>query len=323
MSASSKRIGWDGFRSRFVEAGLATRIPMLDDPSMVIVHSGEPFRLAAMVELADRDRVPAPFANVAVRELVEGGRRYAEFAVDEKPLARPFFELAMDICDQLEAGQSALSAIEVAFSTRRELLRRASRLSLAETIGLFGELWFLRELINGGCDPASALDAWTGPRSEAHDFRVASNEFEIKTTTREKPIHTINGLQQLAASPGCTLRLISIQVTDPGVGGLTLGGLIDEVRSRLAHLRPSFDRVLDGLGWSDEPDPQAPRFQLRAAPKVILMDESAPRMTDAQLNLSAGSRSRISGITYDLDVAGLGDELSENCFGRTGLWNPQ
>lgn len=51
--------------------------------------------------------------------------------------------------------------------------------------GLFGELLFLRELINDA--GPSAVNTWSGVNNETHDFYVGQNAVEIKTTSKQAP----------------------------------------------------------------------------------------------------------------------------------------
>lgn len=51
--------------------------------------------------------------------------------------------------------------------------------------GLFGELLFLKELINDA--GPSAVNTWSGVNNETHDFYVGQNAVEIKTTSKQAP----------------------------------------------------------------------------------------------------------------------------------------
>src|SRR5262249_42972989 len=130
-------------------------------------------------------------------------------------------------------GLTFADAFEEGVALWRQLLRGLPRMSEDEELGLFGELLTL-ELLVGKLGPI-ALDHWTGPTNDKHDFRVRLNEFEVKTTAGASRIHVINGLDQLTPSIKCQLHIISWQMERAGPGsGETLPDRVANVRKALS-----------------------------------------------------------------------------------------
>ena len=97
-------------------------------------------------------------------------------------------------------------------------------------IGLFGELLVLNTLMLPSIG-AAAIDQWSGPEFERHDFVGGRLYLEVKTTRRSRAEHEISRLDQLSVPDGRRLLFVSVQV-EQSVGGA-------ENFSRLRSTRPS------------------------------------------------------------------------------------
>lgn len=100
-------------------------------------------------------------------------------------------------------------------------------LSKNELIGLFGELWHLREIlkINPNC-----IDIWTGPNTAEHDIKNGNLALEIKTTTkREGRFFEVHGIEQLMTPEGGNLYLATMKIEEVPNGVESVPGLIDSI----------------------------------------------------------------------------------------------
>ena len=61
--------------------------------------------------------------------------------------------------------------------------------------GLFGELWWIKRIIELGVAPLDTIQAWTGCNKEYHDFDLSGHVVEVKTSN-ERQLDE-NGLQDL------------------------------------------------------------------------------------------------------------------------------
>lgn len=96
-------------------------------------------------------------------------------------------------------------------------------------VGLVGELLLLRDLVNAGIHPMSALEAWRGPLGELHDFVIGRGSIEVKSTIAPSGIPAkIGSLEQLDESLVNPLFLVCVRVPLDD-HGKTLPDFINEV----------------------------------------------------------------------------------------------
>ena len=180
-------------------------------------------------------------------------------------------------------------------------------------IGLFGELLVLRSLMVPILGPA-AIDQWSGPDSERHDFVGDRLHIEVKTTRRSRPEHEISRLDQLSAPAGCQLLFVSVQVEESIGGDQSLASQVDAVVDLLRGDAASLDLFMTkmaNLGWSEEVrnSGELLRFFLRRA-DVYAVDDDFPRLPD-----DFSPPSGVISVKYTVDLANLPslgmDEVAE------------
>lgn len=205
-------------------------------------------------------------------------------------------------------GITPHEALEQAIGLWDSLVEEVTILSEERQAGLFGELLLLERLLTNGTP--NAVMSWVGPDRQPHDFRIGAREFEVKTTSGAKRVHTINGLGQLQPSVDCTLYLISIQLADAGSGGRSLPELAEEVKTALPIVDlKHYDRRLAASGYIEKHAPHyTRRRRLRSEMAMIQVGEGVPRLTALGLSAlpSGFVPERISAVTYDADMSGLG-----------------
>jgi hypothetical protein len=235
-----------------------------------------------------------------------------EISVADIELVPHFLGFVETVVDAIQLqGAEATGAIQTSMRLFRRLLRDVHLLSRERVLGLLGELWVLNRLIDAG--GGGALESWTGPRGEAHDFRIGGVELEVKTTARQRRVHLIHGLDQLEPSPGADLHLVSLQLASGGAASESFS-----LAERLAATR----KRLDGFGRGEEfgrlvigrhgiaPEDEHrydERFRLRSAPVLIKVDESFPRLTRDDIDAAPNPEMhRVVEVEYEVDVEGLG-----------------
>lgn len=180
-------------------------------------------------------------------------------------------------------------------------------------VGLFGELLVLRSLMIPTLGPA-AVDQWSGPDSERHDFVGGQLHIEVKTTRKSRPEHEISRLDQLRTPPGCRLLFVSVQLEE-SVGGdeslaTQVDAIVDLLRGDAAALDLFMTKMAD-MGWSEEvrSSGELLRFFLRGA-EVYAVDDDFPRLPDDFFPPSG-----VVSVKYTVDLANLPslgiDEVSE------------
>lgn len=304
------------------------------DPQLVLVESDP--RIEFHVD--GRKRQLSLVCEVALDEVSEGELRSlleqtpgmhfevqedaemtsAVVSVNSEDLFPAFLAYATAVVDRLrDVDVSLANALAESKSELIELLRQVGGLSSEVEIGLFGELWVLLEVADSR-DMNFALKAWLGPEAEAHDFRWADKELEVKTTSGAERHHWVSRLDQLTASPGATLELVSIKVRRSGPeGGSSVRDLLKEVIKRLeaAHMSttPFREHVREKFGIDIDAATQCDQsFELADQPMVVMVDTELPQITREGLDRiceDASGSSRIVEVKYMLNVEGLGSQF--------------
>lgn len=170
-------------------------------------------------------------------------------------------------------------------------------------VGLFGELLVLRSLMIPVLGP-SAVDQWSGPDAERHDFVGERLHIEVKTTRKSRPEHEISRLDQLRTPAGCQLLFVSVQLEESIGGDESLATQVDAVVDLLRTDAAALDWFMTkmaNLGWSEEvrSSGELLRFFVRGA-EVYAVDEEFPRLPDDFLPPSG-----IVSVKYTVDLANL------------------
>jgi hypothetical protein len=299
---------WAQMRS-FVDAEEPSVHVIAGDPRLVVRVPGKGNAIELLIPLdGDPPRIE-PLAEVTVDVISDAGSDWLRLRTDIRALFPLLYEFALLVADRAqEDGVAIRDAVAEAVASWRQLLQSAAMISIERQTGLYGELFLLRRLETRL--GAAALDAWTGPTREAHDFRLGDVELEVKTTRGERRIHTTS-TSQLEPSPGARLFVVSFQIAAGGTGGESLAQLIGDVRERLAKhgLGEQFSRLIQNgcLISAGMEAYYAERLKLRAPIALIPVDEKLPRITDDDISrLPRPEMSRVSDVRFRLDLEGLG-----------------
>jgi hypothetical protein len=226
-----------------------------------------------------------------------------------------FTTMVVDVLRTLEiAAKSASSDIMEVFLERvrewQAFMARTHRpLSSDAQIGLLGELWMLRILVNTPLG-VGALDCWQGPLRAAQDFHVRGGAIEVKSTVqRGSFLSRINSIEQIDGDKSplllCALRF------EENIDGISLVGLVTELRQKfeLAGIRRGFEALLMVVGYLDEHAALYGRRLALVDARVFRAEGDMPRLTRAALPPA------IRSATYVLDL----DALEVNSIGLEEL----
>lgn len=179
-------------------------------------------------------------------------------------LVAPAFEevfamLAADVVTKVlattdEAAAFAMLVLRLAHWQRFLQSAGAQGLSQERQTGLFGELTFLRTLLNASEDHRTILQAWVGPQATNQDFSLDGGAVEVKTTTTNSLENvTIANEHQLDDAGLASLSLCHLCFDVRKNTGVTLPVLIDEINCMLAdELQATFSDLLLQAGYVDE-----------------------------------------------------------------------
>ena len=119
---------------------------------------------------------------------------------------------------------------------------------------------------------------------QPHDFRIQRHEFEVKTTVATHRVHTIHGTEQLIASEGCTLSLVSILLGPPGSDeGFSLAGKVRELRNSFEVLPARQNQFMTSLEFCGykimDSDLYSRRYIMRRPMAIVPVTESFPAIS--------------------------------------------
>ncbi|MBA1140690.1 PD-(D/E)XK motif protein [Mesorhizobium neociceri] len=215
-----------------------------------------------------------------------------------------FAVMVVDVLRMLEATQAAHRDVMDAFLERvrewQAFMARTHRpLSPDAQVGLLGELWTLRLLMDSPLGPG-ALDCWQGPLRAAQDFHVRGGAIEVKSTVRTGAfLARINSIEQLDSyrSPMflCAFRL------EESIDGTSLVELVNAMRQRFAEAgtHRAFEALLMVMGYLDEHAPLYGRILAVKEARAFPSEGAMPRLTRATLPAAVRS------ATYVLDLDAL------------------
>jgi len=178
----------------------------------------------------------------------------------EKELTDIFTMFIEDIIERLNTiteSQQALTLINQRVNYWRKLFSRATGelLSTERQRGLFGELFFLRLLLQNAYNHKEAIYSWRGAESANQDFATNRNAVEIKTSIANNPSVHISNEQQLDFTAWDHLFLVLLSITETTGNQNSLAGMIEEIKDLVNHdpdLIREFETKLECVGINSE-----------------------------------------------------------------------
>lgn len=166
----------------------------------------------------------------------------------------------------------------------QEFMDRSRRglLSEAEEIGLVGELYFLRAILQHGIDARTAVESWKGPFGGLQDFLLGLGAIEVKSSVSVSEFPAkIGNLDQLDSSLASPLFLSTARLElDPL--GATLGMLANEILEILSGSPTIQDQFRLGLlktGYLEiHSENHVRRFKL-VQHRIFPVTDGFPRLT--------------------------------------------
>ncbi|MDD5241766.1 MAG: PD-(D/E)XK motif protein [Sulfuricella sp.] len=193
---------------------------------------------------------------------------------------------------------AAIDVIYAQLERWRTLLSRANRnrLSAQEVQGLFGELLFLEECIDGQhVSVQAAVEGWQGPMGAPHDFIFGQSAVEIKSIggSYADSVKISTESQLTTHLETLHLRVIFLAVNTDCNTGLSLNDFIFRLKEKIADsdLILIFEKRLAEVGYIDIPEYDFPCFSM-VQTRTYEVREGFPRITPE--TLAPG----ISGVSY-------------------------
>lgn len=313
---SPQQLSWQNFLSTVFVPGQQRVHRVIVAPLIELFGDGIANRVGLWLEIPPDAGIPPELERLALittRTFSREGGVVLEIATSARSLHRQFYHFAVAVAERVVVEKRpTIEAVLLELQSFADLFEAQAMLGIERQIGLLGELLFLERLIENIGE--SALESWIGPTPEPHDFRVEAREFEVKTTLSSARIHTINGMEQLIPSHGCSLYMVSILLGPVGVGGgFSLSEKVTQLEERFSSNPSRLRQLRNALEDSGFPEVNRSqytrRFTLRRPFSLIAINETFPAVTRRTLEGGLGLlAARIESLRYDVNAEGMGHE---------------
>jgi hypothetical protein len=278
----------------------------------------QPARLDLRAGLRETDGAPCLVvspgaAGAAIASFETGGLRLSRVADPggvllvlslEEPARGDLFAAVCSDClravmrGEEEREDNLLSVFAARLLAWRAFLRdQTGALSRSEMIGIVGELLLLGQLLDIGAD---ALGAWKAPDDGLHDFELAGDSIEVKTSlggARQLHVSTLDQLDDAGLASLHVAHVRLIEVPD----GEALADIADRIEAQLSgeRARGAFRNALLRRGLAPGADGDVgPRVRL-VGTDFYAVREGFPRLRRGEVALG------IAEATYQLEVRTL------------------
>ncbi len=150
--------------------------------------------------------------------------------------------------------------------------------------GLFGELWWMRRLIDAGIAKRTAADSWKGCHRGYHDYEISGNVVEVKTTLSKEPRKVqISNERQLDERGLVSLHLLVLTLVQAQMGGESLPSIVAILRQSLAGDASSlrrFERSLHEAGYLETHAHLYDASYTAKTEELFRVAEGFPRITE-------------------------------------------
>lgn len=165
--------------------------------------------------------------------------------------------------------------------------------------GLFGELYFLSQVLTPKIGIANAIDAWSGPDGFSKDFSVDDTWYEIKTISAAAVVVKISSLIQLSATMVGHLVVIKVDALSEKFNGehCCLGDLVNVVLEKITddETREKFLEKLIKYGYGIGSS-ETKKFQVLAM-NSYLVNSEFPRLLEEDIKYN-----EIGKVSYELII---------------------
>jgi Putative PD-(D/E)XK family member, (DUF4420) len=218
-----------------------------------------------------------------------------------------FTILVQNIVDSLalvSEERAAVSELITRLKRWQKFLEKNSPEGLSDLAqrGLYGELWFLREVVFSTFEPVKGILCWTGPKSTPQDFQFLRCAVEVKTTIgKQHQLLSISSERQLDDTAIGTIVLLHLSLELFQGQGETLPEMVASLRSIVssdALAKYELENLLFEAGYLDI---QANRYEntgyIVREHNYFKVGKDFPRIIESEL------RNGIGDVRYTISVA--------------------
>ncbi len=280
------RVTWQNL----VEEGQSAMIRIENCPAPIFLRAGEQNLsfLITMPANEEADIKPKRYNNITITfEKLSLDTKGIVITLTNRRFEDVFSKIAADVIGNVmklnhESEQISLFCNKV--NSWKNVFSRglANILSVEEQIGLYGELEFIKALIEEGFSTGTVIDAWKGADAEDKDFQFENIGIEIKSSAKQDNIVKISNIRQLDAAGYKELYLYYYSFAKSNGGLSTLPNQINSVRNILSGspYLDEFEFKLLNVGYDDSDKEEYRASYTLVNENAYIINNAFPKITN-------------------------------------------
>lgn len=237
------------------------------------------------------------------------GIRFLDMVCRQANCNDAFVGITEKIVDRIEGGSDPVFSVKEVVSEFKEMLKSISsaNLSRAEIIGLLGELYLLRKVVQ--INPGG-LKNWSGPVGKPQDFVASGAAIEVKSSVARGRSVKISSLEQLQPPGSSDLHLAMFLFDENPQGNLSLPILIKEIEGVGVDL-DLFESRLAMVGYHREKEEYYSEFLFCFREELFyLVDDEFPKLT--RRNQLGDIPLQVTSVNYEINLNGPTPQVLED-----------
>lgn len=221
-----------------------------------------------------------------------------------------FCESLVDAIKDKEDEHEAMSSLKDRYYAWKMLLKNNRKMTYESYQGLFGELYFLSEILSKNNKIDDIISCWVGPNGYSKDFSLNNTWYEIKTIGTSSTSVKINSLTQLDSNEIGHLIVVIVEKMSEeyDVGLCSVRALYRNILSKIEshEVRENFINKVLEYGFVDEEENiNNYKFDVKKI-ESYKVDSRFPKLTRENVDNHA-----INKVCYEILIGSI-EEFKEN-----------
>lgn len=295
------------------EEGVATMLKVDESKAPIYLRANDQTVafLLATATTNELDIKPKKYNNVSISiEKLSTETRGIVVTLNNQRFLDTFSKIAADVISAtmpIDSETESVSIFTQRINSWRNIFSRGPMLILTaeEQVGLFGELEFIKALINENIPTGEVIDAWKGADAEDKDFQFQDIGIEVKSSHKQDKLVKISNIRQLDNAGYKELYLYYYSFAKSNGGSNTLPMQIDEIRSLLvgSPYLEEFESKLLNVGYNDADKESYKACYTMTYEDAYLVEDSFPKIS--VINVMPG----ILDASYTIDLNMCNDAI--------------
>lgn len=213
-----------------------------------------------------------------------------------------FCATLVDAITGLTDERDAMNKLKKRFLTWKSMFKKEFSGALSKEVvqGLFGELYYLKNILSKSYNLSDCILAWSGPDNTSKDFSICETWYEVKTIGANSLSVKISSLSQLSSSVDGHLVIIKVEKMSPAFsnGQSSIEELFNGILSLIDDetIAGIFLNKISSFGVDISDECFTTKFDVKSV-NSYFVDDKFPRIQEADIKYD-----EICDISYSLIV---------------------